>query len=162
MDHLPMIMIASGYNRARKSFMEKSDQGECVSTYLCENPMNRSMEKSDRGEWVSKYLCENPSRSSPKESAPDISVLIVILYVIIVLELSTQTVSTAALSDVSGYDYSLEIISSQIHNKQRCLSVCHWVTVTVLMELLCVWNVGEIFYARWKRQLLCEISWFFL
>ena len=125
LDHIPMIMIASGYNKARKNSMEQSDRVECVSTYLCKKPRNISMEKYDRGEWVSTYLCENPSRYSPKESAPDISVLIFILYAIIFLELSTYNVLTGALYDVSGYDSSIEIISSHIHNKQRCLPVCH-------------------------------------
>ena len=65
--------------------MENSDRGEWVSTYLCKKPRNSSMEKSDWGEWVSTNLCENPIQYSPKESAPDLRVLIFILYVIIVL-----------------------------------------------------------------------------
>ena len=56
MDHLPMVMIVSRYNMARKSSVE--------------NPY--------RSEWGPTYLCENPRRSSPKYSVPDLIFLIII------------------------------------------------------------------------------------
>ena len=54
--HRPMIVIVSGYTLARYSSME--------------NPYHM--------EWVPTSLCENPSLSSPKESVPTLSDLVVI------------------------------------------------------------------------------------
>ena len=54
------------------------------------------------------------------------------------LEFSTKTMSTCGSSDVSGYDPSIVMISYQICTEQRCLLVCHWVTIALLTNLLCV------------------------
>ena len=64
MDHLPMIIIVSGYNMDRK----------------------RSMANNEWSKWVTTYLCENPRRSSQKESVPDINILIVIWDVMIAMD----------------------------------------------------------------------------
>ena len=56
LDHIPIIMIISGYTLARKTSMENTDQSE----------------------WVPNYLCENLRRSSLKDSVTELSDLIVI------------------------------------------------------------------------------------
>ena len=56
----PMIMIVSGYNLSRYSFMANHDHME----------------------WVPTSLCENPSLSSPKESVLALSEFVVICEVI--------------------------------------------------------------------------------
>ena len=56
MDHLPIIVIVSGYTGARKS----------------------SLENDDYREWVPISLCDKPKFYSLKESVSDIRYLIVI------------------------------------------------------------------------------------
>ena len=133
LNHLPMIMVVYGYNPVRKS----------------------SMASFDWRWWVPICLCENPSCSSPKESVPDFIDFIVIWDVIFVLGLSTHTVLTGVSSDVSGYEYSLVMMSVHICTGQRCLPVCHWVIVEFSAPFLCVPNIGETLSARWIRPLLC-------
>ena len=43
------------------------------------------MVNPDRMEWVPTSLCENPSLSSPKESVPALSEVVVICEVIVIL-----------------------------------------------------------------------------
>ena len=62
-EHHPIIIIVSGFTLARR----------------------RSTEKPDRSEWVPTSLYENPRRSSPKESVPKPSDLIVIWDIIVLL-----------------------------------------------------------------------------
>ena len=110
MEHLPMIMIVSEYTLARKSSMEKSDQSE----------------------WVPTYFWENPRRSSPKDSVPDLSNLVVIWDVIVVLLFSTHNMFTGVSSEKPGYEYSLGTMSAQTCTGQRCFPVRPWVTVEFL------------------------------
>ena len=60
------------------------------------------MEKPYRGELVPTYLWENLVRSSPKESVPDLSYLVVIWGIIFALWFSTHTVFTGMLYDDPG------------------------------------------------------------
>ena len=64
--------------------------------------MKSSLENPDQSEWVTTYLCESKRISSPKESLPNLSVLIVIWYVMVVLVVTTHTVLIGGSSDVPG------------------------------------------------------------
>ena len=140
MDHLPMVVIVSGYTQARKSFTEKPDWRE----------------------WGTISLCENTIRSSPKEIYPDLSLPVVIWYLIIVLEFSTQTVLNGVPSVVSGYGSSFYIMYSQMRTGNRFLPVHHCVTVEFFMPFFFVHNAGYTLSSRCWRPLLCVISWCFL
>ena len=103
-------------------------------------------------------LCENPIRSSQKKSVTDLRYLIVIWDVMFFLWLSTNTVFTGVYYDVPGYDSSLVMISSQTSTGQRCFPVRHWVTVSFLIPIFCVRNVGDTLSARCMQMLLCGNS----
>ena len=82
LDHLPMIMIVSGYTLDR----------------------NISMANHDHSEWVPTSSCENLMRYSPKYSIPDLTILIFILDVMLVLEFYTHTVLIGYSYGVPGWD----------------------------------------------------------
>ena len=140
LDYHPTIMIVSGYTLARKS----------------------STAKPDRSEWVPNSLWEDPRRSSPKESVPDLSDLVVIWDVIVLLWFSAHTVFTEVSSDDPGYKSSLVTMSAQTCTRQICFSVRHWVTVVILTPFLYIRNVGDTFSARYRHPLLCGSSHCFL
>ena len=135
-----MIMVVYRHTPARKIYMAKPDQSE----------------------WVPTSLCKNLSRSSTKESTPFLNFLTFIWDVIIDFDLYTQYVLTGVLSGVYGYDYNLEMISPNICTRQRCLTICHWFTVSFLVPFFCVWNIGKTLYIMWTRPLQCLISRIFL
>ena len=93
-------------------------------------------------------------RSSPKESVPDLSNMIVIWDVIVVLCFYTHTVFIGVLSDEPGYKFSLVTMSAQTCTGKRCFPVCHWVTVAFLTPFFCILNVGDIFSARCRRLMM--------
>ena len=74
---------------------------------------------------------------------------------IIVMELSTQTVLTGLLYYMYGYESSLEMIYYHICTGQRYLPVCHWVKVKLLTLFLCDNKIGETLYGRCARSLIC-------
>ena len=140
LDHLPIIMIVSGYTLARKI----------------------SIEKPYRSKWGPTSLWENPRRSSPKESVPDLSDLVVIWDVIVVLWFYTHTVFTGGSSNDRGYESSIVTISTHTCIGQRCLHVRHLVTMAFLNPSFCILNVGKTFSARCIHPLLCISSRRFL
>ena len=128
------------YTLARKSYLEKPDQSELLSPSL----------------W------ENPRHSSPNESVPILSNLIVIWDVIVVLWIFTHTVLTGVLFDDPGYDWSCVMISYRTCTGQRYFPVHHWVTVTFLTPFICVLNFGVALSSRCMHSLLCIIMCCFL
>ena len=65
------------------------------------------------------------------------------------------------MSDVPGYESSIEMMSPHIFTVHRLLLVHHWVTVALLTPLFCVMEVGETFSDRWMQPLLFVSSWRF-
>ena len=80
LDHLPNIMIVSGYTLDIKI----------------------SMDNTYRGEWLTNSLCDNPMHSSSKDSVPDLIFLIVILNVMLVLDFFTHTMLIGDSYDAPG------------------------------------------------------------
>ena len=117
--HRPMIMIVFGYTLARYS----------------------SMKNPERMEWVPNYLCVNPSISSPKESVPDLSDLVVIWEMIFVFWSSTQTVFTSVSRVVPDYESSLMKIYAHIRTGQRVVAVRHYTFNPVFMCAECRGNL---------------------
>ena len=68
------------------------------------------MENTDQSKWVLMYLCENPTPPPPKESAPNLSIFIVVCDVMVFLEFSTYKVLNGESSDVSGYESSILMV----------------------------------------------------
>ena len=46
MEHIPIIIIVSGYNHGIKSSKEDTDQREWVPNSMCEKPMRYSLKES--------------------------------------------------------------------------------------------------------------------
>ena len=136
LEHLPMIIIVSGYTHTR----------------------NISVENNGRREWVPTYLCEKPRRYSLKESVTDLSNFIVIWDVIVIFVISTHTMFPWVSSNVPGYDSILKMMSDHTCNGNSCFNVRHWVTVDFLTPFLCLMKFGWTFSTRWLRPLLCMNS----
>ena len=61
---------------------------------------------------------------------------------------------TGVLYNVTGYESIHVMILAQICTGQRCLPVCHWVTVALLMPFLCARNVGDALSVMCMQPLL--------
>ena len=114
------------------------------------------MENHDRSEWLPTCLCENPKRSSPKESVPDLSNLVVVWGAIVMLWISIYTVFAGLSSDVPGYDISLVMILTQNFTGQRYFSFRHRVTFAFLAAFFCVLNAGYTLSTRFTLMITCQ------
>ena len=87
------------------------------------------LEKLDQSEYVPMSFSDKPRWYSPKESTPDMIILMVVLDVILVVVLYISIVLIVVPYDVSGYESILVSMYPLIFTRHRISPVRYWVAV---------------------------------